>query len=43
MDDTEALGVTDSDSDALTELRAVSEGLGVVDTLAVTEADPESL
>jgi hypothetical protein len=41
--DTEVLGVTDSDSAPLVETKAVPEGLDVVDTLEVTEADPESL
>jgi hypothetical protein len=41
--DTEALGAVDSDSAGLVEAKAVSERLGDVDELLVTEADPESL
>ena len=43
VDDTEVLGVTVSDSAGLVETETVPDALGVVDTLAVTEADPESL
>ena len=43
MDDTEALGVTDSDSAGLVEAKAVPDALGVVVGLEVEEVDPESL
>ncbi len=43
VDETEALGVTDSDSAGLVEVKAVPEGLGVILGLELAEADPESL
>jgi len=43
VDETEALGVTDSDSAGLVEGNAVPEGLGVILGLELAEADPESL
>ena len=43
VDETEALGVTDSVSAGLVEGKAVPEGLCVILGLELAEADPESL
>ena len=43
VDETETLGVTDSDSAGLVDGNTVPEGLGVILGLELAEADPESL